>query len=503
MNRIVIEAERGEGTISRHIFGHFAEHLGRCIYGGIWVGPDSPIPNTRGIRNDVVEALRRLRIPVLRWPGGCFADAYHWADGIGPRDKRPSMVNIHWGGVVEDNSFGTHEFLDLCGQLGCEPYICGNVGSGEVRQMQQWLEYITAPAGPMADLRRTNGRGEPWKVTYWGVGNENWGCGGRMRPEYYADLYRRYACYLRNFGDNKLYRIACGANSDNYGWTEVLMREAGKWMDGLSVHYYSRFAPPARTTATEFDEAGWAGILHLALRTEELIVRHAAIMDKYDPPKRVGMIFDEWGAWWEVEPGTHPRFLYQQNTLRDAMVAAVSLDILCRHCDRVRMANIAQTVNVLQAMVLTEDQETLNAKQGARGPRQRMLLTPSYHVFEMFGIHQDATLLPTELQCGQYACGEHAMPTLRATASRDGDGKIHISLSNLDPNSPAEVAAVIRGQKVSAVAGRALTAEDMHAHNTFDSPGAVRPQPFNGAKLSGENLAISMPAKSIVVLELS
>ena len=489
MNRIVIDADRGERTISRHIFGHFAEHLGRCIYGGIWVGPDSPIPNTRGIRSDVVAALRAIRVPVLRWPGGCFADAYHWTDGIGPRPKRPPIVNVHWGQVLEDNSFGTAEFMDLCEQLACEPYICGNVGSGTVQEMQQWVEYLTAPAGPQADLRRAHGRPDPWKITFWGVGNENWGCGGRMRPEYYADLYRRYACYLRNFGDNKLFRVACGPNGDNTAWTEVLMREAGKHTDGLSVHYYSRFAPPHRHTATAFDEAGWLGILKLALATDDIIAHHAAVMDRYDPDKRVAIIFDEWGAWWEVEPGTHPRFLYQQNTLRDAMVAAVSLDIFARHADRVRMANLAQTVNVLQAVVLTE---------GAK-----LLLTPTYHVFDMFQVHQDATLLPLDLQCDTYSLGPDAVPALSATASRDAAGKLHLSLANLDPRKPAEVACVVRAGKFSSVSGRILTAKNMHAHNTFDQPDAVRPAPFDGARLSGENLSIALPPKSIVVLELT
>jgi alpha-N-arabinofuranosidase len=491
VNRIVINADLGECVISRHLFGHFAEHLGRCIYGGIWVGEDSPIPNVRGIRTDIVEALRRIRIPVLRWPGGCFADEYHWADGVGPRQGRPSMVNTHWGQVVEDNSFGTAEFLDLCAQLSCEPYVCGNVGSGTVREMQQWVEYLTAPAGPMADLRRAHGRAAPWRITFWGVGNESWGCGGRMRPDYYADLYRRHACYLRNFGDNKLFRIACGPSGGDTVWCEVLMREAGRQMDGLSVHYYSRFAPPQRHTATAFDEAGWMGILKLALRTEEIITAHAAIMDRYDPGKRVAMILDEWGAWWEVEPGTNGRFLYQQNTLRDAMVAAVSLDIFARHCDRLRMANLAQTVNVLQAVVLTEG--------------ERIVLTPTYHVFEMLQVHQDAVLLPLHTDCQKYTLGEEAIPALSATASRDGGGKVHLSLSNLDPHKAAEVGCVIRGhgQKLSAVSGRILTAGDMRAHNTFDAPEAVRPSHFEAAKLAGETLTVTLPPKSIVVLELS
>ena len=339
MNHITINADQGKQTISRHIYGHFAEHLGRCIYDGVWVGEDSPIPNTRGMRNDIVEALRALNIPNLRWPGGCFADEYHWMDGIGPKDQRPTMVNTHWGGVTENNHFGTHEFLDLCDQLGCEPYICGNVGSGTVQEMQQWVEYISFDGiSPMADLRRGNGRDEPWPLRYWGVGNENWGCGGSMTAEFYADQYRRYQTYVRNFGDEPIYKIACGAADDDYHWTETLMRMArgrgGRLlMDGLSLHYYT-FGAQRRPhlSATEFRRSEWFEVLQAALKMGELVQRHSTIMDQYDPEKKVGLIVDEWGTWYEVEPGTNPRFLYQQNTLRDALVAAVTFDIFNQHC---------------------------------------------------------------------------------------------------------------------------------------------------------------------------
>jgi alpha-N-arabinofuranosidase len=500
MNQIVINADLGKETISRHIYGHFAEHLGRCIYGGIWVGEDSPIPNTRGIRNDIVEALQKVRIPVLRWPGGCFADEYHWMDGIGPKEERPCMVNTHWGRVTENNHFGTHEFLDLCDQLGCEPYICGNVGSGTVQEMQQWVEYLTFDGkSPMADLRRKNGREKPWKVRYWGVGNENWGCGGRMRPEYYADLFRRYATYVRDLS-GELYKIACGPNSDNYHWTEVLMREAtglfGRpgvrtpFMAGLSFHYYTRVGTWGKlASATLFDEAEWFEVLKQALVMKELVEKHSTTMDKYDPEGWVGLIVDEWGTWYRAETGSNPYFLYQQNSLRDALVAAVTLDIFNHHCERVKMANIAQTVNVLQAMVLTKG--------------EKMVLTPTYHVFEMYKDHQDATLLPLDLQCDTYEFGEESIPALSASASRDQGGRIHLSLCNLDPNREAEVSCVLRGADVSAVTGRVLTAEAITAHNTFDQPEAVRPGPFEGAGLEGETLSVQLPSKSVVVLELS
>lgn len=490
MSKITINADGGKYLINRNIYGHFAEHLGRCIYDGIWVGEDSKIPNTRGMRNDIVAALKKISIPVLRWPGGCFADEYHWQDGIGPRAQRPCMINTHWGGVTENNHFGTHEFMDLCEQLECEPYICGNVGSGTVQEMQQWVEYITfGGVSPMADLRRKNGRKEPWKIKYWGVGNENWGCGGHMRPEYYADLYRQFQKYLRNFSDNKLYKIAGGSHDEQYHWTEVLMQQAAKHMRGLSLHCYSHpSAKHASGSATKFGEGEWFSTLKSALRIEGLIEKHGAIMDRYDPEKKIGMIVDEWGTWYAVEPGTNPGFLYQQNSLRDALVAGVSLHVFHRHCDRVTMANIAQTINVLQAMVLTD---------GAK-----MLLTPTYHVFEMFKVHHDATLLPLELTCDQCAA-EPSLPRISASASRSKQGQMHLSLCNLEPNLPAEVACVFQGAKVSKASGRILTANAITAHNTFDQQEVVRPVTFNETKLDGDSLTVNLPAKSVVVLELS
>jgi alpha-N-arabinofuranosidase len=489
INKLVVYADKEKEKINRNIYGHFSEHLGGCIYGGFWVGEDSPIPNTRGIRKDVAEALRQIKIPVLRWPGGCFADEYHWIDGIGPREKRPTMVNTHWGGVTENNHFGTHEFLDLCEQLGCEPYICGNMGSGTVLEMQQWVEYITFDGiSPMADLRRQNGRDKPWQVKYWGVGNENWGCGGNMRPEYYADLYRRYATYLRDLGGNRLYKIACGPSGANYNWMEVVMREVGgRSMNGIAPHYYCGSGKKSRS-ATRFEEEDWFEQLKRALYIEELITKHAAIMDKYDPKKRIGMIVDEWGAWHEVEPGTNPRFLYQQNSLRDALVAGVTLNIFNNHCDRVKMACIAQTVNVLQAMILTEN--------------EKMIVTPTYHVFEMYKVHQDATLLPVELRCRDYQYGDNKVPALNASASRNGAGKIHISLCNLDAKNPAEIICELKGVEAKKVSGRVLTSDVMTAHNTFDNPEAIKPAVFNDVQLKEDVLTAVLPAKSVVVLEI-
>jgi alpha-N-arabinofuranosidase len=501
MTRITVDADGGHTTISRHIYGHFAEHLGRCIYDGFWVGEDSPIPNTRGIRNDLVDALRRIGIPNLRWPGGCFADEYHWMDGIGPREQRPMGINSHWGGVTESNHFGTHEFMDLCEQLGCEPYICGNVGSGSVREMQQWVEYLTSDGDDaMAQLRRANGREEPWKIKFWGVGNENWGCGGHMRPAYYADQYRQYVTYLRNIGGNTLYPIACGADAGaaggDYAWTEVLMQRVAQKetkhvrIDGLSLHYYTRPAGGlTRTTATEFGEQDWFQLLKSAWLTEELVRRHATIMDRYDPAKRVAMIVDEWGTWHDVEPGTNPRFLYQQNTLRDALVAAVSLDIFNRHAERVRGAQIAQTINVLQAVALTQG--------------EAMLLTPTYHVFDLYQGHQDATLVPLEMQSARYSLGDESMPAVSASASRNKAGGLLLTMSNLDPTTKQAVTCELRGAAFKTVTGRALSAQSMQAHNTFAAPNELRPEPFELARIEGATLTVSLPAKSIVALEIT
>ena len=487
-NKLVVHADQPKATIDRNIYGQFSEHLGRCVYEGLWVGEDSPIPNTRGIRNDVVAALKKIRVPVLRWPGGCFADEYHWNDGVGPRAQRPSMINTHWGGVTENNHFGTHEFLDLCAQLGCEPYICGNVGSGTVQEMQQWVEYITLPGvSPMADWRRKNGQEQPWPLKFFGIGNENWGCGGNMTPEFYADQFKRYATFVRNFGTNRVFKIACGPNGANYNWTEVLMREAGRRMNGLALHYYCGTGRRSRS-ATEFDEADWFFQLKNALRMEELITKHSEIMDKYDPDKRVALVVDEWGAWHQVEPGTNPGFLYQQNTLRDALVAGCTLNIFNNHSDRVRMANIAQMINVLQAMILTD--------------KEKMLLTPTYHVFEMYTVHHDAKLLPTELQTADYESGTDKIPQLNVSASRDPAGKLHVTLCNVNPNAPAEVDCMLQGARAQKLAGRVLTSTEITAHNTFTQSDLVKPAEFTACKITADGFAATLPPKSVVVLEV-
>ena len=487
---LAIRLDQPRSVINPNIYGQFAEHLGRLIYDGIWVGEGSPIPNTRGIRNDVIAALKELHVPVLRWPGGCFADEYHWRDGIGPRDKRPRRPNSSWGGV-DTNAFGTHEFLDLCEIIGADAYINGNVGSGSPQEMMEWIEYMTSDTdSDLANLRRRNGRDKPWKIPFFAVGNETWGCGGNMRPEYYADVYRQYATFIKNHSGNRIQKLASGGYDENYTWTEVLMSQAAKQMDGLSLHYYT--LPTGKWdkkgSATEFGEKEWHATLVRTLRMDEFIQKHSAIMDKYDPEKRVGLMVDEWGTWYDNEPGRDMGALYQQNTLRDAIAAGINLNIFHKHADRVRMTNIAQMINVLQAMLLTD--------------KEKMVLTPTYHVFRMYNVHQGATMIPIELSAPEYKLGDASVPSLSVSASRDGEGRVHVSVVNLDANRPAEITATLSGGSVKSVTGEVLTASAVNAMNTFDRPNTVKPAPFKDYKLAGAQLSVTIPAKSVVVLDL-
>ena len=502
--RIIINLDAPGTRINRHIYGHFAEHLGTCIYGGIWVGEESPIPNLRGIRLDVLEALKKLRIPNLRWPGGCFADEYHWMDGIGPRENRPTMINTHWGGVTENNHFGTHEFLEFCELLGCEPFITGNVGSGTVQEMSQWVEYLNFDGvSPMTELRKKNGREKPWNVKFWGVGNENWGCGGNMRAEHYADQVRRYATYCRTYPGRKLYKIACGPSVNDYAWTETLMKllvedpkglPPDRHVHAISLHHYSFTGTwEKKGRATRFSGDEWYELMARSWYMDELITRHSTIMDRYDPEKRIGLIVDEWGTWHRVEEDTNPGFLFQQNSLRDALVAAIHFGIFHAHADRVRMANIAQTVNVLQAMILTD---------GAK-----MVLTPTYHVFEMNAAHMDAELLPTFSlpdDSGQdegLIADARRIPYVQATVSRNEGGRRLASLVNIDLDRSREVLLELRGGKASDVKGRILTAAEPNAHNMMDAPTDVAPVAFTDFKVEEGGIRVTLPAHSFVTLE--
>jgi len=486
MGRIMVNALDKRSRINRNIYGHFSEHLGRCIYNGLFVGEDSSVPNVNGMRTDVVEALRHIKAPVLRWPGGCFADEYHWKDGIGPKEARKRMINTHWGGVVEDNSFGTHEFLEFCRQVGCAPYINGNVGSGTVREMSEWMEYMTFDGiSPMAQLRAENGHKEPWKIPYFCVGNESWGCGGNMRPSYYADEYRRYQTYLREYGDNHIEKIACGPNADDYAWTDTVMEIAGGYMSGLSLHYYT--VPTGKWedkgNATGFSREEYYATLKKAFRMEELIRRHTQIMDRHDPSHKVGLVVDEWGCWYNVEPGTNPGFLYQQNTMRDAMVAALTLNIFNAHSDRVTMANIAQMVNVLQAVILTEG--------------EKMVLTPTYHVFDLYQCHQDATLLGSFAETSQTGTGEDMVENLSLSASEDKDGVIHVTVANLSAEEAYPASLLLTGREGREIEGRILSGA-MGDYNDFDAPERVKTAPFEGFTAIEGGYGFTIPPCSVL-----
>ncbi|MFV0564936.1 MAG: alpha-N-arabinofuranosidase [Flavobacteriaceae bacterium] len=488
--RVTFKSSETAPTISKHIYGHFAEHLGRCIYDGIYVGENSSIPNTNGVRNDIIAALKELQIPNLRWPGGCFADTYHWKDGVGPKADRPSMVNRWWGGVVEDNSFGTHDFLNLCEVLDTEPYLAANVGSSTVQEFTEYIQYVLHEKGsPMSDFRIENGREKPWNVTFWGVGNEMWGCGGNMTPEYYANIYRQYATFMTDWtNSDKLFRVASGANVADYHWTEVLMRDIPKSLiEGVALHSYSFVKWSDKGSSTNFDEAQYFSTMKTALLMEELVDKHAAIMDKYDPNNKVALIVDEWGGWYEVEEGTNPGFLYQQNTMRDAMIAGVTLNIFNNRADRVKMANLAQTVNVLQAVILTEG--------------EKMLLTPTYHVMNMYKVHQGATLLPVDFVSPTYSFKGEQLPAISISASKTTTGKTNISLVNIDSKQSNELELDVANLNIKNISGTILKSGKIQDHNTFDNPNKITPEKFNDFKLKNNKLTVTLPPFSVVVLQ--
>lgn len=489
MAKLHIRPDVVKGHINPEIQGHFSEHLGRCIYEGLYVGENSPIPNTNGMRNDVVEALKEIHIPVLRWPGGCFADEYHWKDGIGPKENRKKMINTHWGGVVEDNSFGTHEFMELCRQLGCKTYINGNVGSGTVQEMSEWVEYMTFDGvSPMAELRKQNGSEKPWKINYFGVGNESWGCGGNMDPEYYGCLYKRYNTYVRDYNsNNKIKRIACGPNVDDYHWTREVMDKVKHHAQGISLHYYTI---PGDTwehkgSATEFDTKEYYKTLAKAYRIEELINNHIAVMNSVNPQQWVNLVVDEWGTWYDVEPGTNPGFLYQQNTMRDAMVAALTLNIFNKHSDRIMMANIAQTVNVLQAMILTD--------------AQKMVLTPTYYVFKMFKEHQNNMLLGSFITTDNIDSKEakRSCPQLIESASIDENDIIYSTVVNIADKKSAKIKCQIADKKVKNIKAYVLNG-DIHDKNDFENINTVEIKDFYDFRQLKDGFTATLPPCSVV-----
>ncbi len=481
-------------TISRHIFGQFAEHLGRGIYEGIWVGPDSKIPNTRGIRNDVVEALKALHVPNVRWPGGCFADEYHWRKGVGPLNERPATLNPNWGGVIEPNTFGTHEFMDFVQQIGSDAYISVNVGSGSPQEASEWLEYMTTPQSTaLAKERAKNGHPAPYKVAFVGLGNESWGCGGSMTPDYYVSQMKIYSRYVRNFNNDVVtQKIAVGPDGADTSYTEAVMKaqQAHNWawnIDGLSLHSYTVGKWPPSYKATGFGEDEYASLVKETLRMEDLVRTHSAIMDRYDPEKKVALVVDEWGAWLAPTPGTNKDFLEQQNSQRDAIIAALNLNTFVKHAARVRMANIAQMVNVLQAMIFTQE--------------DKMLLTPTYHVFHMYVPFQDATSVPVEFDAGTYKHGDITLPRVDAIAAKDKQGQLWVAATNVDPSQKAQIRLTLDNGKSTRAVGEVLSAPKIDSVNTFDAPNTVVPKRIQ-AKKQGNQLVLELPPASVAVVKV-
>ena len=496
--RLKIDATMPGAKIDRNIFGQFAEHLGHGVYEGIWVGSDSKIPNTRGIRNDVVGALRLLKVPNVRWPGGCFADEYHWRKGIGPLSRRAVTLNPNWGGVTEPNTFGTHEFMDFIGQIGSRAYLSVNLGSGTTEEAADWLEYLTA-AQPttLAKERGANGHPEPYNIPYLGIGNESWDCGGNMSTDYYLSQLKIYTRFVRNYnpaqqGAKQMLKIAVGPNEGNVEWTEAIMKayQQKHWswdMQGLSLHAYTVVKWPPALASVGFGIADYERVLKSTLEMENMVTKHSAIMDKYDPKKQVALVVDEWGAWYAALPGSTPGFLVQQNSMRDAILASLNLNIFARHADRVRMANIAQMINVLQAMILTD--------------KEKMVLTPTYHAFRMYTPFQDAKFIPIQFDAGSYGGGDVRLPRLDAIAARDATGKLWIEFTNLDPENPLPVDVDLSGVAAKSASGETLTAAKVDSVNSFDAPNAVAPKPAP-VKLQGNRLSLTLAPKSLTVVSI-
>jgi len=496
-----VDALKTGAKIDRNIFGQFSEHLGHGVYEGIWVGADSAIPNTRGIRNDVVAALKALKVPNVRWPGGCFADEYHWRKGIGRSDRRSVTLNPNWGGVVEPNTFGTHEFLDFIEQIGSEAYLSVNVGSGTPEEAAEWLEYLTAALPTtLAKERAANGHPAPYKIAYLGIGNESWDCGGNMTPDYYLDQLKIYSRFVRNFHPEQQERQAMrkiavgpGGNGPRWTeWTETIMKayQSHTWswdLSGLSLHNYTVVKWPPAYASVGFGEAEYAQILKSTLEMEGLVSKYSSIMDKYDPQKKVALVVDEWGGWYAPLPGSNPGFLVQQNSLRDAILAALNLNIFARHADRVRMANIAQMINVLQAMIITD--------------QEKMVLTPTYYVFKMYVPFEDATFVPVSFNSGSYAHGDQTLPRLDAIAAKDTSGKLWLALTNVDPNQRAEIELRLAGVNAKSASGETLTAPKVDSVNTFASPHTVAPEPFR-AQVEGGKLSLTLAPKSVTVVAI-
>ncbi len=469
--RVEIRTAEEIGRIRPELHGQFAEHLGSCIYGGLWLGKD--------YRRQAVDYLRALEIPVLRWPGGCFADDYHWRDGIGPAAKRPKSVNLHWGKYVEDNSFGTHEFIRLCRLIRTEPYLAGNVGTGTPQELRDWMEYCNHPAGSsLSDERAANGSPEPFGVRYWGVGNENWGCGGQMTPEEYAAHYRRFSTFLRGFGDARPFLIACGPSRNDLDWSRRFLDAMGRRLgqiQGFAMHFYSR----GRDYATQFTVDAMQEQLSSFAGLEKAILDQRALLDKYDPKRNVGLMVDEWGVWDRMVPEEEKRYgrLWQQITMRSAVAAALGLNVFHRQADKLIMGNLAQMVNVLHALLLTEGDRTVR--------------TSTYYVWELMKPHRGKTAVRVENP-------DTAPLGLSVSASRQ-EKELVLTFVNPKHDAAVTVNCTLAGSTAAGGSARILHHQDLNACNTFDQPDRIVPRP-HPVSATGSAIRLELPPLSVATV---
>ena len=505
--RIEVLPDEPIGIIAPEIYGHFPEHIGGVVYDGIWVGEDSKVANIDGIRQALVEHMRRLKPPVVRWPGGCFADSYNWRDGVGPRAQRPRRTNF-W--IVDEglrlapdgpqkfdpNSFGTNEFGRFCRLIGAQPYLAANLRSATARDFYDWVEYCNAPAGKttLSDQRAAAGDPEPFGVRYWGVGNESWGCGGNFTPEEYAAEFRRFTAWVPDYGV-PLRFIGSGPSGGDLDWTRrffarLAERDKGLLgsMYGWGMHYYCGTA--GKGQAVDFTEDDWYELLEKAVLMEPLILKNWAAMAETDPEHKVKLIVDEWGAWHRAGTEVDPAFLFgQTSTLRDGLIAALTLDIFNRHADKVAMANVAQLINNLHSLFLAHE--------------DKFAATPNFHIFEMYAAHQGGRSLRTSFSApavGARAGHEATLPGLAGSASLKGKELI-LTVVNPHAREAREAEIVVRGAAVQFGRIRVLRSDDIHAHNTFEAPHALEPLE-SALPAGGATIIHRFPAASVTRLQL-
>jgi alpha-L-arabinofuranosidase len=516
--RIEVLLNEPLGSITADLYGHFVEHLGGVVYDGVWVGEKSTIANTGGIRQALVDHMRRLPPGPIRWPGGCFADSYDWRDGVGPRAARPRRTNFWEGamaklpdgpGKYDPNHFGTNDFVRLCRLVKSEPYIAANLRSLSAKDFYQWVEYCNSPAGSstLAELRTAGGDRDPFRVRFWGVGNESWGCGGNFTPEEYATEYRRFTAWVPGYGV-KLAFIGSGPNSGDLGWTRRFLTKLtekgegalnGMW--GWALHHYSWNTSRGATTdwfagkgdAVAFTNDEWYELLVEADKMDGLITGHWGVMGEIDRTHRVKLVVDEWGAWFKQGTEVDPAHLFgQQSTVRDALVSALTLDTFHRHADKVVMANVAQLVNCLQSLFLADE--------------DRFVATPVFHVFEMYGAHVGGRAVRAECSAPRISYervkDKGSLWGLAGSASVK-EKTLTLTVVNPHVTEARETEIAIRGASIASARATTISAPDIHAHNTFERPNEVQPKEERTGAAQGGVLVYRFPAASVTRLSVT